>query len=554
MVAAIVSGMHLILDWPYIVDNMGMPRPIDIGMGITAILVTLEAVRRTIWQIVPVCLLVLAYAVFGQHLSGIMMSAPFDIDRVITQIYLTNQGLFGIVLGVVIKYIIPFLIMGAMLKAMGAMDVLTDFVNILVGRTTGGPAKLAVVTSGMFGMMSGSSVANVAFTGTFTIPLMKRYGYKPEFAGAVEACASNGGQLMPPIMGTSAFIMADFIGVPYLNIMLAGFIPAVLFYIAIFLRVHYKAKQEGLTRPTEDIVGRIAGFRKIAPRLIPLVVIFVILMYGLFTWTPTMAAVVTIGAMIPISFFRRESRLTPAKIVAGLKDATNSIMPIGATCIAMGLIVGITGLTGLGLKVSELMIIAAGQSLVLVLLVTFVACVIFGMGLASAAVYIFVAIMLAPALMNLGLPMLVAHFFVFYFAQLSCITPPVCLCSYAASSIAKSNAMKTAFLAVSIGIMGFVVPFLFVFHTELLLEGSLVSSVISFLFMVIGLVALVFGLGGYLNRRLSLLERAVFLVLAAVLFVQWNYVISIFGLALIGVMIFISILIKRRSPTLSNKN
>jgi len=546
IIATIVSGMHLVLDWEYVVAHMGSPRSIDIAMGITAILVTLEATRRTIFPIVLVCLAVLLYAGFGVHLGGIMAAAPYDIDRLMTQLYLTNQGLYGVVLDVVIKYVIPLLIMGALLKAMKAMDILGDFVNILVGRTVGGPAKLSVVTSGMFGMISGSSVANVGFTGTFSIPLMKRYGYQSEFAAGVEACASNGGQLMPPIMGTAAFIMADFIGVPYVRIMLAGFLPALLFYLAIFLRVHFKAKQEGLKRPSEDIVGRIAGLREIAPRLVPLLIIFAVLISGLFMWTPTRAAVVTIAAIIPISFLRRETWLTPRKILDGLIDSTNSIIPIGATCIAMGLIVGVTGLSGLGLKFSELMLIASSESLLLVLLLTAVACIIFGMGLASVAVYIFVSLMLAPALVQLGVPILPAHFFIFYFAQLSCITPPVCLCAYAAASLARANPMKTAFIAVSLGIMGFLVPFLFVINTSLLLEGSIVSIVITFSLVAIGVLGVTLGLGGYLNRQLSLWERALFGLSAFAIFAQWNYALSIGGVAMIAVLIFVSMILRKR--------
>ena len=549
IIAAIVSGMHLVTDWRYIVEHMGAPRTIDLVMGAIAVLVTLEATRRTILLILPVILLVLAYAMFGSYLGGIMAAAPIDYERLLTVIYLTNQGLFGIVLDVFIKYIVPLILMGALIKAMGAMDVLGDFVNILVGRTSGGPAKLATVTSGMFGMMSGSAVANVGFTGTFTIPIMKKYGYKDYFAAAVEACASNGGQLMPPVMGASAFIMADFIGVPYSRIMLAGFIPALLFYAAIFLRVHFKAKEQGLQRPTEDVIGRIKGIKEIIPRLIPLVIAFTTLMVGLFMWSPTRAAVVTTAVVIPLSFLRRETWLTPKKILGALKDATDSVIPVSATIIAMGMIVGITGLSGLGLKFSELMLLASGESLMLLLLVTMVACVIFGMGLASSAVYIFVAIMLAPALVKLGLPILAAHFFVFYFAQLSCIIPPVCLCAYAGASIARADPMKTAFTAVSLGIMGFIVPFVFVFNTSLLLEGSLVSTLIGFSLVIVGLFGLVFALGGYFNRQLSLLERVLFLIGAGLVFVQLGYALNLLGTVMIGTLTFVSMILKKRSQT-----
>lgn len=546
IVAVIASAVHIILDWEYIILFMGAPRTIDILLGITAVLVTLEATRRTMFPLVPVCLAFLLYAVFGQHLIGGILAPPsVSIDRLVHQLYLTTLGLYGLVLNVALKYIVPFLIMGCMLKAMGAMDVLNDLVTILVGRTVGGPAKIAVVTSSMFGMVSGSATANVAFTGTFTIPLMKKYGYKPEFAGGVEAAASTGGQLMPPIMGVAAFIMADYTGIPYLRIMLAGILPALLYYLAIFLRVHYGAKHRGLVRPAADIAGRVATFRQIIPRLIPLVVVFIVLVTGLFLWTPTRAALVTTGIIIPLSFLRHETRLTPMKLLAGLKEATYSFLPIGAACIAIGILMAVALQTGLGLKFSELMIIASGESLLLLLIVTAVACLIMGMGIAGVAVYIFAGIMLGPALVGLGLPILVAHFFIFYFAQLQSITPPVCLASYTAASIAKANPTRTALNGVMVGLVGFVGAFLFVFHQELLLIGNIGSILITFLLMATAVVALNFMIEGYASWKLSLWERLLFGLSAFVIFVSPNYGISLVGVV-IGLLTYFSKALRRR--------
>jgi len=544
--ASIACALHIILDWEYIIYHLGVPRPVDIGLGITATLVTLEATRRTMFPLVPICLVFLLYAVFGEYLGGMMAAPGFSMSRLTQDLYLTTQGLYGLVFNVTLKYIIPFLIMGGLLKAMGAMNILGDLVNMLVGRTAGGPAKIAVATSSVFGTMSGSAVANVAFTGTFTIPLMKRYGYKSEFAAGVEATASAGGHLMPPIMGTAAFVMADYTGIPYVRIIAAAILPAILYYTAIFLRVHYKAKQEGLAKPTADIVGRISSIKEIIPRLIPLVIVFAVLMAGLLMWTPTKAAVVTTAAIIPISFLRRETWLTLRKVLDGLVDATRSIIPVGAALIAIGILMAVATGTGLGLKFSELMLIASGESLVLLLLVTAVACIIMGMGVGGSAVYIFAALMLGPALVELGLPMLPAHFFIFYFAQLQSLTPPVCLTVYTAASIARANPMRTALIAFSLGIVGFVGAFLVVLHPELLLIGSTVSSLVTFLFMAIGTASLTFALGGYINRQLSLWERALFLISAAVIFAQWNYALSIGGAAMIAVLIFVPMILRKR--------
>ena len=343
--------------------------------------------------------------------------------------------------------------------------------------------------------------------------------------------------------------MADYTGIPYVRIIAAAVLPAILYYTAIFLRVHYKAKQEGLAKPTADIVGRISSIKEIIPRLIPLVISFAVLMAGLLMWTPTKAAVVTTAAIIPISFLRRETWLTPRKILDGLVDATRSIIPVGAALIAIGILMAVATGTGIGLKFSELMLIASGESLLLLLLVTAVACIIMGMGVGGSAVYIFAALMLGPALVELGVPMLPAHFFIFYFAQLQSLTPPVCLTVYTAASIARANPMRTALIAFSLGLVGFVGAFLVVLHPELLLIGSTASSLVTFSFMAIGTASLTFALGGYINRQLSLWERVLFGLLSVVIFAQWNYAFSLAGVAIIGILIFIPVILKRRSQT-----
>jgi len=551
LIATVIAcATHIVVDWRYIVAHLGMaPRPIDMALGIGVTVITLEATRRRMFPLVPVCLLFLAYALYGCYLPGIMEAPPLTLSRLIMQLYLsyTANGLYGLCLHVAISYIIPFLLVGGLLRAMGAMDVLNDLVNKLVGRTAGGPAKIACITSAVFGTMSGSAVANVAFTGTFTIPIMKRYGYKPEFAAGVEAASSTGGQLMPPIMGAAAFFMADYTGLPYLHICLAAALPALLYFTSIFLRVHFKAIQEGLVKPSADIVGRIVSTRELIPRLIPLIIIFAILMAGLLTWTPTKAAIVTAVAIIAVSFLRREMRLTPRKIIAGLIDTTNSFVPIAGAIIAFGILIATTMVSGLGLKFSTLMLSLSGENLVLLLLVTAAACLIMGMGVGGLAVYVFAAVMIAPSLIKCGVPMMQAHLFIFYFAQIQCITPPVCLASYTAASIAGANPVKTALTAISIGFIGWVVPFFFVMHPELNCEGSPMSIGIIFLVMVIGLVALTVGLGGYSNRQHNLWGRALFLIVAAVMFAYWNIGLSVAAVVMMGIMILAPTILKKRS-------
>ena len=547
---AIACATHIFFDWEYIVAHLGMePRLIDIVLGIAATVIALEATRRTMGPLVPVCILFLLYAMYGHYIPGIMEAPPLTLDRLIMQLYLsyTANGLYGLCLHTALSYIIPFLIVGGLLKAMGAMDVLGALVNKLVGRTVGGPAKISCITSGIFGMMSGSAVANVAFTGTFTIPIMKKYGYKPEFAGGVEAASSTGGQLMPPIMGAGAFLMADYTGIPYLRICLAAILPAILYFTSIFLRIHLQAKKQGLDKPSEDIVGRIASIRELIPRLIPLVIIFAILMVGLLTWTPTKAAIVTAAAIIPVSFMRREMRMTPRKIIAGLRDTTNSFLPVAGAIIAMGILIATAMVSGLGLKFSTVMTAASGESLFLLLLLTAVACLIMGMGVGGVAVYVFAAVMIAPALIKLGVPMMQAHLFVFYFAQIQSLTPPVCLASYTAASIAKANPIKTALIGVSIGFLGWVVPFLFVMHPELNVEGSPAAIGIMFIFTLIALICISIGFGGYTNRPISAWERALFSLAGVAIFVNWSVPLSVAAVALVGILLFAPRMFRRRS-------
>jgi TRAP transporter 4TM/12TM fusion protein len=547
----IASALFIMFDWEYIVRHAGAtPRPIDMTLGIVATLATLEAVRRTMFPLLPLCIAFLLYAMYGVYLSGPMAAAPLSIERLIQALYLSTTGLFGIVFDVGLKYVVPFLIMGSLLKAMGAMDVLGDLVNKLVGRTAGGPAKIAVCTSAAFGSISGAAIANVVFTGTFTIPLMKKYGFKKEFAGGVEAAASCGGQFMPPIMGAGAFIMADYTGIPYRNIILAALVPALLYYAAIFIRVHFKAKQLGLEKPSGELIGRIYSYRELIPRFIPLAIVFAVLMFGLITWTPTRAAAITIAAIIPISFLRRESRLTPRKLIDGLSSSTYSFSSLGAAFLAMGILVAVALVSGLGLKFSELITTASGQNLFVLLLLTAVALLIMGMGIGGTVVYVFGAVMIAPALMKLGIPVLSAHLFIFYFAIIQSVTPPVCLTSYTAASIANANPFRTAFHAVALASMGFIVPFLFVEQPELLLQGSPVSIGIVLLLTVLGLIGLIVGIGGYLNRNITLLERALLIGSAFLALIPWDITFRLVGVVVIVGLIIASVIIKKRSKLL----
>lgn len=546
--AGIMSAVYILLNLEDIIYRQGAPTSLDLIFGVIATLIVLELNRRAIFPLGVVCLLFVVYAFFGEYMFGFLKTPGYDLSRVMTGFYLTMDGFFGLGVGVLIKYIFPFLIMGSLFNVLGGMDILSDLVKVIVGKTTGGPAKIAVTTSSLFGMVSGSSVANVCFTGNFTIPLMKRYGYKSVEAGAIETCASAGGQIMPPIMGTAAFLMADFTGIPYLHIMLAGFLPATLFYITLFARVHITAKRAGLGE-VGGAMGTQPRLREALLRAVPVFAMFAVLMFSLFNWTPMRAALLTIVAMIPLSFLRRDTRLTLRKILAGLRASTDGIISVACTCVGIGIIIGVAGMTGIGLKFSELLLTISGANVPLLLLVTFSACLIFGLGISTGVVYILVAIMLAPALVHCGVPLLPAHFFVMYAAILGTLTPPVCITAYAAATISGDNPLKVGIRSVAIGIVLFLMPFLIVLHPQLLLQTNIAEIIYTFLVLAGGCLGITFGVSGYINRNISVWER-ISLIGLGVMVIFCDQVIALIALVAMVILILVPIVLKKRSKNL----
>jgi len=547
IIATVAFGLYLIFNYKEIISRQGAFTVTDVALGATAVIVTLELTRRVMFPLFLICLAFVVYMIAGEYVPGIFGTPGYSIDRIVGQLSLTMQGLFGVGLNVIIKYVIPFIIFGCLLRAAGIMEVFASLASLILRKSAGGPAKLSILTSSFFGMLSGSAIANVAFTGIFTIPLMKKYGYRSSYAGAVEACASNGGQMTPPIMGSAAFLMADYTGISYIRIILAAVLPALLYFAALFIRVHFKAKQLGLDKRTEDLGIINTGFSKLIPKLVPIVIIMTILLAGLVMWTPTRAVLVATAAAIPLSFLHRDSRLTPKKILGALRESTETSMVVAVSCIAIGIIMGVASLTGIGLKFSELMVSASGQNLFALLLLAAIACIILGMGVATTIVYIFMAIMLAPALVGLGIPLLSAHFFLLYAALLASITPPVCIASYAAAGVAGESPMKVAWEAVSLGVVSFILPFIVIFKPEVLLEGNILSIITTFLFMMAAVLGFSFALGGYINRSLTVWERILFGAVGLAMLLG-NYAISLVALAIGSMLIVMPVIRKRRSP------
>ena len=507
----------------------------DFMMGVILTLILLEASRRVIgWALPLTAIAFLLYALFGQHLPGLIRHTGFSVETIIDQLYLTTEGIFGIPLGVSATYVILFVIFGAFLEQSGTGQFFMDFATSLVGGAKGGPGKISVVSSGLFGTISGSAVANVMVDGWLTIPLMKRTGFKHEFAAAVEATASTGGQIMPPVMGAAAFVIAEFTGIPYIDICKHALIPALLYYLALFMAIHFEASKTGLLGVPKEERPKLKWVMITKGHLfIPLVVIVYFMLAG---YTAMYACIYATLSVFLISLLRAETRMGLKKILGAMEYGAMNMLPVAAACACAGIVVGMINLTGLGLKFTSFVLIISGNSLVPALIFTMIAGIILGMGLPTTAAYIVQAALLIPALIKLGVPLIAAHLFVFYFACISAITPPVAMAVYAAAGISGSNIWKTGIEAMKIGATGFIVPFMFVYGPSLLLIGSSTSIVTTIISASIGVVLLSAGLMGWFLKKATWLERLL-LVAGALLLIKPGLITDLIGLSLLILVI-----------------
>ena len=537
---ALASGAYIILNYQAIVLRLGIPTTTDIAFGIIMIFLILEASRRsTGWVLVIIAGVLLLYTFIGPWIPGILGHKGYSLSRVVSQMYLTTEGIFGTPLGVSASYIFLFVFLTSMLEKIGMGDFLLEFAMAVMGRYVGGPAKTAVVASGLMGTISGSAVANVVGTGTFTIPLMKRNGYLPYFAGAVEACASSGGQLMPPIMGAAAFIIAEFLGIPYISVVIAALIPAVLYYLGVLSGVHFEACRLGLRGlPREQLPNTWQVLKKGWPYLIPIAVLIYFL--GILQYTPIRSGFYAIVTAVVVSSFKKVTRLNWERFKDAVLAAAQNTIAVALACAAAGLVIGSINLTGMGLKLSSFIISISGGNVWLALILTAVIALIMGMGLPTTAAYIVVGTMAAPALVEMGLLPLAAHLFVFYFAIISAITPPVALAAYAAAGIAKDDPMKIGFTAVRLTLGAFIIPFLFAMDPTLIAKGDFLSIAWATLTAIIGMMALAGGAIGYVIKQATILERAL-LIVAAFLMLQVGLVTDLIGFVLIAAALLVQL-------------
>lgn len=488
---SVVTLIYLFVNDSKLFMHIGRPTNLDVILGVCLIICVLEVTRRCIGWIMPcIALVFVLYAKYGNFLPAAMASKGYTWKRIGTYLLLSDDGIFGTPTGVSATVVIMFIIFGVFLQYSGAGQAFIDIAFSIFGRVRGGPAKVSVVASALFGMINGSAIANVASTGSLTIPLMKKVGYDPEVAGAVSAVASTGGQIMPPIMGAAAFIMAQNLAISYNVVALCAVIPAALYFYEVFVVVDLLAVQSGLKGmkaselPDGKKVLRYEGFLLFP--IIALIVMMVVLQIS-----SNKSALYACVFTLIVSWFTKENKMGPKELARALGQSAKEISSVALACATAGIAIGMLGLTGLGLKLSGLLVALSGGNLYILMILTMIAGVILGMGLPTSGVYIILAVLAAPALIELGVPALSAHMFVFYFGVIAAITPPVALASYAGAGIAGADANRTGWKAVKIGLAGFILPYMFVLRPSILGQGTPFEVFQTTVMAVIAITALV---------------------------------------------------------------
>lgn len=524
----------------------------DVFFGLLLIISLLEATRRLLgYALTTIVVLFIVYAFAGDFFPGFLSHPGLSLARFINIVYLSSDGIFGTALYASAVYIVLFIILGSLFVETGVGNYFTNIATSLFGRLRGGPAKVAVVSSGAFGSISGSAMANVVSTGTFTIPLMKKNGFKSEYAAGVEASASTGGQIMPPIMGATAFLIAEIIGIPYFELLKSALLPAIFFFIGILFTVDLYARKNNLKGLSADQLPKIKPILKKIYLIIPL--IFLVVMLGIFDRTVMSAGIWTILVTLILVMLKKETRLDKAKVVKTIDGSINGATTVAIACAVVGIIIGVLSSSGLGFRLSSILVDVASGSILILLLLTMIVSIILGMGMPTTASYLVLAVMVAPALVDMGINPIAAHLFIFYFGIISNITPPVALAAFAASGIAKCSPNRAAIQGFKFSLSGFILPFMFVYNSALLMEGEWYDI----LFVIVTTLIGVYILSGALEKyfiawKISILE-SIILFFIAILFIVPTILTTTFGLVLI--LLYISFkVIKSKDISILNKS
>lgn len=549
VILSFAAPLYIWFDYMGVVERAGMPDSMDMVMATLLVALVLEASRRVSgWPLIFLGSVFILYGLFGRDMPGIFGHRGYNWVQLSNHFFANTEGIYGTSVSVAASYIFLFILFGTVMGKSGMGAFFNDIAMALAGHTKGGPAKVAVISSGLLGSINGSAVANVVTTGAFTIPLMKKTGYSKEFAGAVEASASVGGQLLPPVMGAAAFIMAEIISVPYSVIIIHAAIPALLYYLGIIIQVQLRAGKTGLHGLPKDRLPKVrAVMQDKGHLLIPIFLLLYLLLFSGFT--VVFAAVITIVTTIVVSMFRPSTRMSFKDICDAFADGAKQTVPVAIACACVGVIIGVTSKTGFGLTMANAIITMGSETLIFTLIFTMITCMILGMGVPSIPAYIITATIAAPALAKLGIPIVAAHLFAFYYAMFANLTPPVALAAFAAAGISGGDPMKTGFAAVKLAIAGFIVPFMFVYSPQLLLiDTTLLEGIRVTIGACIGVFMIGVAVEGFLFTKVNILLRIISFGFALCLIDSGLYtdVIGLAGFALVvGVQ---HLLAKRLQP------
>lgn len=548
----ITACSYIVVNYDEIMTTLPWATRLDMALTVGLVVTVLEIGRRAVGAIFPVLVIVgLLYALLGEYLPGSLGHRGFDIEFVTETIFLGDLGIWGMLTGVAATVIAAFVLFGALLLHTGGGQSFMDLAMRLGGRQKGGAAKIAIISSGLFGMISGSAVANVATTGNFTIPMMRRLGYPGPLAAAVEAVASTGGQIAPPIMGAAAFVMAEILGIAYVDVMVAAIIPAVLFYLSVFVTVHIVATRRNLKLVPEDELpawSEILALRKVLPIIAALGGLAVGIFMGRSVATSAFYGMVALlVAFVATSAGRLSVDEMFKRVLAGITDAGKGMVIIGVLLAGAQILVSMINMTGIGVTLSSMIVAIAGDSIVLVAIIVGLVCLIMGMGLPTTAAYVLVAAVLAPAMTAVGVEPLTAHLFVFYFATISVITPPVCVAVFVGAGIAQTNWLPAAFEAVRLGAMTYIVPFMLLLYPGMTAGGDgldIMNAVLSGLVLVVAIPAL---LGGQTFTGRQWLDRAMLVIVIAV--ALWPAILTpVIAAVMLGSAFFVGRNMRRSAP------
>jgi TRAP transporter 4TM/12TM fusion protein len=539
--ASATAILYLFVNYEYVVTRIYYIDDLswsDMTLAVILTVIVLEGTRRVIGLALPITALVFLF--YG------LFIARLEPERLLDQLYLTTEGIFGIPLSVSAAYVLIFVLFGSFMERTGTGQLFMDFAMSITGHTAGGPGKVAVVSSSLFGTISGSAVANVMVDGPISIPLMKRSGFPPHFAAGVESTASTGGQIMPPVMGAAAFVMAEFLAVSYGQVVIWAILPAVLYYVACFSAVHFEAKRRGLVGLPRSELPRLGTvIRERGHLFIPILTILVVMYSG---YSAPMAALLGTLACFPVAALRKSTRgyVTFRNVLEAMVDGARNAIPVALACACAGIVIGVVTLTGAGIVFTQLVVGLAKDTLLLALILTMIAGIVLGMGMPTTPAYIIMTALLVPAIIKLGVIPPAAHMFAFYFAVLSAITPPVALAVYAAAGIAKADLWKSGWAAVKIGAAGFIVPFMLIYEPAILMIGTWPQIIQAFVTASFGILLFAGGLHGYFLTAANHWQRAL-LIIGGLLLIDPGFVTDVIGVVLASVVIASQWLERRRA-------